>query len=258
MKVVLFCGGLGTRLREESEAGPKPLVNIGSRPILWYLMKYYAHFGHTEFILCLGYRGDAIRQYFLNYTPFLVEDFVLDRGERRLYASSSDVPDWTIHFIDTGLHANVGQRLMAVRRLVEDEDTFLANYSDCLTDLPLDTYVDTVRRAGCVAGFAAVRPYGSFHSVYQNGQGVVTSIRPVSETDNWINGGFMVLTPTIFDYMQPEDELVEAPFSRLIERQKLYAYKYEGFWKAMDTYKDKLAFDQMYGSGIRPWEVWRK
>lgn len=256
MKVVLFCGGLGTRLREHSETIPKPLVPIGSRPIIWHLMKYYAFYGHREFILCLGYRGDLIRQFFVNYCSTDSEDFVLDGGQPTLLHPQTDVPDWKIHFIDTGLSSNIGERLMAVRDLVAGEERFLANYSDQLTDLPLDGYLDWVSQREAAASFVAVKPGQTFHLVRSDPSGRVSALEAVDHTDTWINGGFMALTPEVFEHMEPGDELVEAPFGRLISARKLVAYQYEGFWKAMDTFKDKLSYDQMHANGSRPWEVW--
>ena len=163
MKVVLFCGGLGTRMKEFSETIPKPMVDIGYRPIIWHLMRYYAHFGHTEFILCLGYRGDIIKNYFLNYSECLSNDFVLSQGGREVKVYNNDIEDWRISFIDTGLHANIGQRLMAVRRYLEDDEIFMANYSDGLSDLDLPHYIEHFHKQNKVASFLCVQPSQSFH-----------------------------------------------------------------------------------------------
>src|SRR5687768_8893066 len=141
MKVVLFCGGLGTRLRDYSDSIPKPLVEVGTRPIIWHLMKYYAHFGHKDFILCLGYGGNAIKQYFLNYDESRSNDFVLSKGGKKIELEKSDIEDWTIRFVDTGMHSNVGERLRRVRRFLEGEEMFLANYADCLSDINCDTHI---------------------------------------------------------------------------------------------------------------------
>lgn len=256
MKVVLFCGGMGTRMREFSETIPKPLVNVGHRPIIWHLMRHFAHFGHTDFILCLGFKGEMIRDYFLNYNPLQSEDCRLERGVPRLHGSGTDVRDWNIDFVDTGLHRNIGQRLVAVQHLLRGEKEFLANYSDQLSDLNLDTYLSQARRQDKVASFVAVRPAGSYHSVQVNADGVVTHIGPWADADLWINGGYMLLKQAVFDHIEPGDELVEAPFQRLIQQQQLYAYQHHGFWKAMDTYKDKLSFDEAHERGLRPWAVW--
>jgi len=258
LKVVLFCGGLGTRLREHSETIPKPLVTVGYRPIIWHLMRYYAHFGHKDFILCLGYRGDMIREYFLNYRDCMSNDFVLQLPGRQIEPLNQDVEDWRITFVDTGMHANLGQRLRRVRHLLEGESMFLANYSDGLADLDLHAAVGDFERSDAVASFLAVRPAQSFHSVQTDGDGVVQSIESMHRSDLWINGGFFCLRAGVFDVLQEGEELVEQPFQRLLAQRKLHARRHEGFWAAMDTFKDKISFDRMDAKGECPWMVWRR
>ena len=256
MKVVLFCGGLGTRLREHSDTIPKPLVPVGPRPILWHLMKYYAHFGHKDFILCLGYKGDLIKDFFLNYKPYTATDFVMHDGGKTMEPEQSDIHDWTIRFVDTGLHSNIGERLVQVRRYVQDDEVFLANYSDQLTDFPLNDYIERFRQSQAVASFLAVRPSQTFHDAQIDDDGYVTCFQHVSGSDFWINGGYIVLRREIFDYIQPGEELVDEPYQRLIKERRLIAHKYRGFWAAMDTFKDKIRYDRMHGRGECPWEVW--
>ncbi len=256
MKVVLFCGGLGTRLKEYSETIPKPMVNIGYRPILWHLMKYYAHHGHKDFILCLGYRGDVVKNYFLNYDECLSNDFVLSNGGRDVRLYSSDIDDWTISFVDTGLNANIGQRLMAVQRDLEGEEVFMANYSDGLTDLPLPDYLDHFYHSNKIASFLCVRPPQSFHVVSVKEDSSVANIEPMNKSDLWINGGFFVFRQAIFDYIRNGEELVVEPFRRLIAENQLAAYRYRGFWAAMDTFKEKMILDDMYARGDTPWAKW--
>jgi glucose-1-phosphate cytidylyltransferase len=258
MKVVLFCGGLGTRLREYSDTMPKPMVNIGYRPILWHLMKYYAHFGHTEFILCLGYRGDLIKKSFIEYQEWLSNDFEISGSDRRVRLFGQDIADWRITFADTGLQSSVGQRLKAVQDYVGDDPVFLANYSDALTDLPLGEYLDHFTRQDKVASFLCVRPSQSFHCVSLGRDGLVEDIRPVRASDLRINGGFFAFKRQIFDYIKDGEELIHEPFQRLIDVQQLTAYPYDGFWAAMDTFKDKQAFDDMAARGDTPWQVWQK
>lgn len=257
MKVVLFCGGLGTRLREHSDTIPKPLVNIGVRPILWHLMRYYAHFGHKDFVLCLGYRGDMIREYFLNYNECLSNDFVMTRGGKHIELLRNDIDDWRITFVDTGLHSNIGQRLLRVRPYLDGEEEFLANYADGLTDLPLDEHITEFRRRKVVASFVAVRTAQSFHCVHADDGGLVTSFGKISESEFWINAGFFCMRREIFDYIQEGEELVEKPFDRLIEQRKLSVYRYSGFWQQMDTFRDKIMYDRMEGRGDCPWMVWK-
>jgi glucose-1-phosphate cytidylyltransferase len=258
VKVVLFCGGLGTRLREHSETIPKPLVTVGYRPIIWHLMRYYAHFGHKDFVLCLGYRGDMIREYFLNYRDHMSNDFTLSLPKRDITLLQKDVDDWNITFVDTGMHSNLGQRLLRVRHLLKDEPMFLANYSDGLSDLDLDGSIAEFRRSDAVAGFLAVRPAQSFHAVSSDESGFVQSIEPISRSDVWVNGGFFCLRNSIFDVINEGEELVEQPFQRLLVKRQLYARKHDGFWAAMDTFKDKITFDRMEARGECPWMVWRR
>ena len=258
MKVVLFCGGLGTRLREHSDTIPKPLVNVGYRPILLHLMRYYAHFGHKDFILCLGYRGDLIREYFLNYREAMSTDFVLSEGGRRVELLGPGIEDWRITFVDTGMHANLGQRLSRVRHLLQDEEMFLANYSDGLSDLPLDDYVAKARASDAIASLVSVRPSQSFHAVRASEDGIVKGVENISAADYWINAGFFCLRSPVFDYMREGEELVEEPFRRLIAERRLFALEYSGFWAAMDTFKDKITLDRMEARGECPWMVWKK
>jgi len=256
VKVVLFCGGFGTRLRDHSDIVPKPLVDIGNRPIIWHLMKYYAHFGHTEFILCLGYKGEMIKEFFLNYDSYRNRDFVMRDGGKTMEPKESDIADWTIRFVDTGLHSNIGQRLFRVREYLEGDDCFLANYSDQLTDFPLGNIIDFHNRKGMVASVLGAKPQYSFHALSTNADGVVTQLAPITDDGLWLNGGYMVLSSAIFDYLNEGEELVEEPFHRLIKLGKLGTVRWNGFYAPMDTFKDKIMYDRMHGSGNRPWEVW--
>lgn len=256
MKVVLFCGGLGLRLRDYSDTIPKPLARIGPHPILWYVMKYYAHHGHRDFVLCLGHRGEAIKEYFLEYNECMTNDFIMQNGGATLHLYNSDIQDWNITFVDTGLSSSIGERLAKVRQHLEGEDVFLANYSDGLTDLPLDRYLEFAQQQDKVACFLAVRPTASFHVVQSDGRGKVTDIQPVSRA-NRINCGYFVLKSSIFDYMKPGEDLVTEPFQRLIRDDQLVAYQYDGFWECMDTFKDKQQLEDMHLSGDTPWIVWK-
>lgn len=258
MKVVLFCGGLGMRLRDYSENIPKPMVNIGYRPILWHVMKYYAHYGHKDFILCLGYRADIIKNYFLNYNECLSNDFVLLNGGKELKLLNSDIQDWKITFVDTGSASNIAQRLKTIEKCLEGEEVFLANYSDGLTDLPLPKLIDHFFEHNKIASFLCVKPTQSFHVVStKNDDGVVSQIQDISRSGLWINGGYFIFRKEIFGYIHEAEELVHEPFHRLIDKGELIAYKYNGFWACMDTFKDKQQLDDMYSRGEAPWEVWK-
>jgi glucose-1-phosphate cytidylyltransferase len=259
VKVVLFCGGLGTRMREHSETIPKPLVHVGNQPILLHLMKYYAHYGHTEFILCLGYRGDLIKEFFLGYNKALYHDFRISDGGKRveLYDEGVGV-DWKVSLVDTGINANIGERLKTVAPYLEDDEVFLANYSDGLSDLALPQYVDTFCSSEAVAGFLSVRPSQSFHLVEADEEGYVVGLEPVRESEIWINGGFFVLRSEIFKCMDDGEELVEEPFRRLARERRLVTRRYRGFWASIDTYKDKIAMDELYAAGDTPWMVWKR
>lgn len=257
MKVVLFCGGLGTRLRDYSENVPKPLVPIGYRPILWHVMKYYAHFGHKDFILCLGYMADKVKEYFLTYKEYLSNDFTMTNGGREIQLMKSDIHDWRITFVDTGLTANIGQRLKQVEPYLEGEDLFLANYTDGLTDMPLDKMIQEFQASRKVAAFVCARPSQSFHVVTLKENGLVGNIQYVRDTGILINGGYFVLRKEIFKYIGEGEELVLQPFQRLIQDDLLLGYKYDRFW-CMDTFKEQQELTDMFNQGRAPWEVWRK
>lgn len=259
MKVVLFCGGLGMRLRDYSETIPKPMVPIGYRPILWHVMKYYAHYGHKDFILCLGHRADAVKNYFLNYSECASNDFVLSAGGKKLELFNSDIHDWRITFADTGMNSNIGQRLKAVQPYLEREEEFLANYSDGLTNLPLPMQLDHFHRHGKIASFLCVRPNLSYHLVtVENGSAsLVSGVHAINSGALRINGGFFAFRREIFDYIQEREELVAEPFERLVRDRQLIGYLYDGFWASMDTFKDKQQLEHLWSAGNAPWEVWK-
>jgi glucose-1-phosphate cytidylyltransferase len=257
MKVVLFCGGLGMRLRDFSEEIPKPMVPIGYRPILWHLMKYYGHFGHNEFILCLGYRADVIKSYFLDYNECLSSDFVLSEGGRRVEVLGGDISAWKITFVDTGVYTNIAGRLVAVREHLAGDEIFLANYADGLCDLALDRYIDDFVGRGKIASFISVRPTTSFHITTLGDDGTVERVVGLGDSGIRMNGGFFVFRSKIFDYIKPGEELIEEPFARLIEERELVSHRHDGFWMSMDTFKDKKLLDDLYAGGRAPWEVWK-
>lgn len=257
MKVVLFCGGLGTRLRDLSEDVPKPMVKIGYRPILWHVMKYYAHFGYKDFILCLGYKADKIKDYFLNYQEYISNDFTMTQGGKNIQLKNSDILDWKITFVDTGLNTNIGQRLKAVEKYLDGEDIFMANYTDGLTDMNMNEYMDFFRSSKKLASFVCVKPSQSFHVVSLQGDKYVKDIQYVRDTNIIINGGYFLFGKEIFQYIKNGEDLVEAPFRRLIDQEQLIGYRYDNFW-CMDTFKEQQELTDMYNQGNAPWELWKK
>ena len=257
MKVVLFCGGAGMRLRGYADDVPKPMVTIGSRPILWHIMKYYAHFGHKDFILCLGYKGSAIKDYFLNYDESVSNDFVWSNGGKKIQFMNRDIDDWTITFVETGANATIGERLKAVEPYLEGEEMFLANYGDGLSDLPLPTMLECLSEAMPLhlCCWCSQPPVSILLKL--GSEGLVEQVCPLTRSDIWINGGFFILRQEIFQYINPGDELVREPFQRLIDQQALLAYKYTGFWQCMDTFKDKQHLEELNQTSA-PWKVWKR
>jgi glucose-1-phosphate cytidylyltransferase len=256
MKVVLFCGGMGLRFQDASVRVPKPLIPVGDRPILLHLMKYYAHFGHNDFILCLGHHAHVIKEYFLNYNEALHTDFVLAKGGAEIRLLRRDMEDWRISFVYTGRTSSIGQRLRRVREHLDGEDYFLANYGDQLTDAPLPDVIGRLRGEGKVASLLCVPPPYSTHVLSLEGDRLVTDVSPMNNGSLWINGGFFVFRHDIFDYIREGEDLVEQPFQRLIAAQQLVAYRYEGFWAPMDTLKDKQQLDAHADTPCPPWAVW--
>jgi glucose-1-phosphate cytidylyltransferase len=242
VKVVLFCGGKGLRLSTGARSTPKPMVPIGGRPILWHIMRYYAHYGHHDFVLCLGHNADV------------VEDYV--RGEILFRDLRSNGSRWRITFADTGLDSTIADRLLAVRDHLEGEAMFLANYGDVLTDAPLPLVIARLVEQQKIATFLSVRPNYSFNVVTSERNGLVDGIYDVAQTGVRINGGYFAFRREIFDYIEPGDELVEQPFRRLIADRQLLAYPYQGFWAPMDTLKDKERLEALVASRGTPWSVW--
>jgi glucose-1-phosphate cytidylyltransferase len=255
LKVVIFCGGLGVRMGEATQRIPKPMIRVGGRPILWHIMKWYASWGFDDFVLCLGYKSEIIKQYFLDYNEALSNDFVLSNGGRDVRLLGTDISNWRVTFVGTGARSTIGERLLAIAPHLDDDDYFLATYGDGLTDAPLPDMIDHLRTAGKTALFLSVRPMLSLHVVDSDVHGVVTSIEDMQQASVWINGGFFVFRRNILDYVNPGEDLVVEPFRRLIAEGELLAYRYEGFWEPMDTIKDKQRLDELAESGRAPWRV---
>ena len=256
MKVVLFCGGAGMRLRGYADDVPKPMVQIGTRPIMWHLMKYYAHFGHKDFILCLGYKGNCIKDYFLHYDESVSNNFVWSKGGKNVEFLNRDMDDWTITFVETGANANIGRAaeghrtLCAGRRNVSGELWRRIERCSASGD------------GGQHSGRAEPLPRCCWCSLPRVSTSSMRARRELSgrfalsrRTDIWINGGFFAMRKEIFRYIQPGEELVREPFQRLIDKQALLAHKYNGFWQCMDTFKDKQHLEEL-NQGAAPWKVW--
>ncbi|HEY6793318.1 MAG TPA: glucose-1-phosphate cytidylyltransferase [Kineosporiaceae bacterium] len=258
MKVVIFCGGLGLRMRSHVDAAPKPMMTIGDRPVLWHIMRYYAHFGHNEFILCLGYGAASVKEYFLTYDETASNDFVLTKGGRSIELLQSDISDWRISFIETGIETSIGERLRRVRPLLEGDDVFLANYGDVLTDAPMDQIVQEFLETDCTASLLAVPPQASFHIVDVQHDSRVKEVSHVGTLPLWVNGGYFVLRQGIFDVLGRDEDLVEDAFARLAATGRLRAVRYRGFWAPMDTLKELAALEALNRSGRAPWKLWRR
>lgn len=258
MKVVLFCGGAGMRLRGYTEDVPKPMVTVGSRPVLWHVMKYYAHFGHKDFILCLGYQANAIKNYFLQYDESVSNDFVFSQGGGKLEFKQRDIDDWRITFVETGLRSTIADRLRFVEPYLNGEEMFLANYSDGLTDFYLPKMIEAFAKRDSYASFLSVQPRSSSLDTVQLGEdGSVRAIKCMSDANIWINGGYFVLRREIFRYIKPDEELVYEPFQRLIGENKVWSLPYKGFWQCMDTFRDKQILDELEATGKAPWCLWK-
>jgi glucose-1-phosphate cytidylyltransferase len=256
VKVVLFCGGLGMRMRDSVTSGPKPMAMVGERPLLWHVMRYYAHFGHTDFVLCLGYGGSAVKDFFLNYDETRSNDFVLENSAREVKLFSTDISKWRITFVDTGLNSPIGERLRRVRRFVEDQPIFMANYADVLTNAPLPDMIKRFEASSAAAALLAVPPQSSHHVVDIGDNGLITQVTPMQDLKQWENGGYFLFRPEIFQHLHEGEDLVEDAIMRLIPKRRVLAYPYKGYWSPADTVKERAHLEEMYDRGHCPWMVW--
>lgn len=257
MKVVILCGGLGTRLREKTEFLPKPMVPIGGLPMLWHIMKYYAHFGHKDFILCLGYKGEAIKEYFQNYYRATNDvTLKLGRNPQITYHNTHEEEDWTVTLLDTGQETQTGGRLRRALPYIT-EDTFLMTYGDGVTDSNLDATIRFHQSHGRLATLTAVRPASRFGELTLDGHSI-TGFREKPEQEGaYINAGFFVLDRRIGDYLDADACVFErSPLDRLAREGNLHAYQHHGFWQCMDTYREQQMLDQLFTAGQAPWKVW--
>jgi glucose-1-phosphate cytidylyltransferase len=256
VKVVLFCGGLGMRMRDSAIKGPKPMATIGDRPLLWHVMRYYAHFGHTDFVLCLGHGAAAVKEFFLRYDETASNDFVLENGARKLTLFKTDIADWRITFVDTGLSSSIGERLRRVRHLVDDEPMFLANYADVLTNATLPEIIDRFAASDADVSLLAVPPQSSHHAVDIADDGRILQVRPMRDLGHWENGGYFVMRPSIFDELRPNEDLVEDTITRLVDKGRVIAYPYTGYWSPADTVKERAQLEERYAQADCPWMIW--
>ena len=256
MKVVLFCGGLGMRMRDGTTSAPRPMAMVGERPLLWHVMRYYAHFGHKDFIICLGYGASYVKDFFLNYDETRSNDFVLENGAREVRLFNTDISEWRVTCVDTGLNSPIGERLRRVRRFVEDEPIFLANYADVLTNAKLPDMIDRFKASSAVIGLLAVPPQSSHHVVDIDDDGLITQVTAMQDLRQWENGGYFLMRPEIFDHLSEGEDLVEDAITRLVPQRRVLAYPYQGYWSPADTVKERVQLEEMYHQGTCPWMVW--
>jgi len=258
MKVVVLCGGVGTRLREETEFRPKPMVEVGGRPILWHVMKLYAHHGFREFVLCLGYRGNVIKEYFLNYEA-MSNDFSICLGEKSQirYHGQHTEQGFTVTLADTGLESMTGGRIQRIRKYI-DGDTFLLTYGDGVSDVNIRRLVEFHRNHGKIATVTTVPPVSRFGMVaLATDHDRVQSFNEKPKTDGWVSAGFFALNRGVFDYLGSDDCIFERePLERLAAAGELMAYRHDGFFYAMDTFREYQHLNEMWSRGDAPWRVW--
>jgi len=256
MKVAILAGGVGTRLSEETEVKPKPMVEIGGRPILWHIMKHYAHYGFSEFYFALGYRGEVIKRFFMDYYN-LDGSITLDLGRGQLSKEEDrECEDWIVHLKNTGIETNTGGRLKRLEHHLNDR-TFMITYGDGVTNLDLRALVEFHRAEGRIATVTAVRPPARFGGLVFDGNLVSEFTEKPQIGEGWINGGFMVFEPAVFDYLKDDTSSLEADaLERLAADQQLAAYKHEGFWQCMDTLRDKRLLESLWQEQRAPWKTW--
>lgn len=256
MKVVILAGGLGTRLAEETELKPKPMVEIGGRPILWHIIKHYARYGFNDFVIALGYRGEVIKQYFRDYDS-LSGDMTIQIGSGVIQRHVESADDWKIHLIDTGPDTNTGGRIRRLRAWLQDE-TFLLTYGDGVSDVDLHELIQCHRRSGRIATLTAVRPPARFGGLVFDGDLVSEFTEKPQIAEGWINGGYMVMEPSIFEYLESDTTSLEShALEQLATKGQLAAYRHGQFWQCMDTLRDKRQLEQLWRDGHAPWKVWR-
>jgi len=256
-KVVILCGGKGTRLKEETEFKPKPLVHVGNFPILWHIMKHYSHYGYKDFILCLGYKGGLIKEYFLNY-KWMSNDFTLNlkkENERVVNYTRTD-EDWTITFVDTGAETNTGGRIKRIEKYIK-EDNFLATYGDGVSNLNLRNLIKFHKDKNKIGTITGVHPWSKYGTIHTNEENVIHEFIEKPILRDIINGGFFVFKKEFFDYLDENCILEGEPFEKLANQKQIALFKHDGFWHCMDTYKDFQELNNVWRSGNVPWKIWQ-
>lgn len=255
MKVIILAGGFGTRLSEETIIKPKPMVEIGGKPMLWHIMNIYGHYGFNEFILALGYKGETIKEYFINYYN-LQSDLTVSLKTGGIVAPKKCHRDWVVHLVDTGMNCMTGGRLHRMKDKIGKE-TFMLTYGDCVSDIDIKKLLEFHKSHGKIATVTAVRPAARFGGLRFDGNTVVEFKEKPQTGEGWINGGFFVFEATVFDYLHGDDTILErTPLENLAKDGQLMAYKHEGFWQCMDTIRDKQLLEELWGSGKAPWKAW--
>lgn len=259
MQTVILCGGKGTRAREETEFRPKPLVDIGGRPIIWHIMQLYAHFGQSDFVLCLGHKGSMIKEYFLSYDSLSRDASFALTGRKRediVYHNPGDVDRFDMILADTGIDTLTGGRIKRVERYIEG-DTFMVAYGDVVSDVDIDSLLAFHRAHGKIATVTAIQPTSRFGTLDISSDGVIERFREKPQTEEWVSGGFFVFNRGVFDYLDANSALEDEPLANLAADDQLMAYRHRGFWHAMDTYRDTLHLNELWTSGAAPWAVWK-
>jgi glucose-1-phosphate cytidylyltransferase len=260
MKVVILCGGKGTRMREETEYRPKPLVTIGGMPILWHIMKTYSYYGHKDFILCLGYKGEMIKDYFLKFEE-LANDFTLNlrsKHERVIHHSKANLEDWNITFVNTGNDSQTGSRVAKIKNFVGDSDDFFLTYGDGVANVNISDLLAFHKAHNKISTITAVRPPSRFGEIMANGKRVTVFNEKPTVSEGYINGGFFVFKNKLFDYLSVKDDCVleKEPLETLAKKGEMMMYPHNGFWHCMDTYRDYLMLNDCWDEGKASWKVW--
>jgi glucose-1-phosphate cytidylyltransferase len=248
LKVVILCGGLGTRLKEETEFKPKPMVIVGNKPLLWHIMKIYSHYGFKDFILCLGYKGEMIKEYF-SQSKLMSNDSLLNSNDKK------EIESWNITLADTGLETNTGGRIKKIEKYI-NEDNFMVTYGDGVADINIKSLLNYHLTKNKIATLTSIQPMSRFGIIEFDNEGTITSFKEKPKLDGWISGGFFVFKKGIFDYLKENDILEEEPLKKLARDKQLSAYLHQGFWECMDTFKDLQRLNQFWNTNKAFWKIW--